>query len=81
MTERLRQLINDYVVKAGKNAMAKLSVESDVSLRTLYLIRNEGHVTSANNVLKIAVACGLSEEDALELAKDSAPPEEAKDTA
>jgi hypothetical protein len=67
MSKRLKEMVKDYLLRAGDNGKAKLSVASGLSVSTITLIE-DGHIPLAKNIRKLALACGLSDEDAHELA-------------
>ena len=78
MSERLRSIVDDYLTKHGVAGKAHLCIAIDRSEVTLWRWRNEG-VPSTREAFKLAVACGLNEEEALKLAKEECPSEEARE--
>lgn len=69
MTERLKDMIETYVINAGENGVMKLALSARCSLRLVYKVKNNGHVPKPEITYKLAKACGATEEDALNLAK------------
>lgn len=74
MSERLKGLIGDYLLRTGKNARAKLAVASELSVSTVTAIMRDDHVPQPYNIVKLALACGLNEQEALRLAREVAEP-------
>lgn len=69
MSERLKDMIETYLIHAGTNGAWKLSTAANVSMRTVYLVKNNRHVPKPDVAYKLAKACGATEEEALALAK------------
>ena len=72
MSKRLKQMIDEYFITAGKNAAAKLSLEAGVAMRTIYQVKNEGHVPRPDAVYRLAKACGQSEKVARDMSREAA---------
>lgn len=73
MSKRLQQMIREYLLKAGDNGWAKLSVASGLSVSTLMHIEKGGYPPPlAKTVRKLALACGFTEEGALHLMRECA---------
>lgn len=69
MSERLKDMVETYLIRAGKNGAFKLASEANVSVRLVYNVKNEGHVPKPEIAHRLAKACGATEEDALRIAK------------
>lgn len=74
MSERLKQMVEDSIIRLGKKGRQKLALRADLSLSTLVDIVKHGHVPLPANVYKLALACGLAEEEALALAREASEP-------
>ena len=66
-------MIETYLIQAGKSGVTKLAMTANCSPRIVYQVKNDGHIPRAEIVYRLAKACGLSDEDALALAKGCAP--------
>jgi hypothetical protein len=73
MSKRLRERVRKMERELGKvQARTKLCQSIDKSERTLLLWLQKG-VPTANDAVSLALACGCSEGEAWELARDSFP--------
>lgn len=81
MNERLKRLIETYLIQAGANGIPKLSIASGCSQRLIYRIKNEGHVPRSSQIYQLALACGLREGEALALAREETQPAAAREPA
>lgn len=74
MSERLRKLVNDELSRLGENSVAKLAVKSGVSDSLIRHVKSEkcSHLPKRTTVIKLALACGLTEDDARALASKCA---------
>lgn len=72
-------MIQKYLIKAGRNGMAQLSIDSGLSISTLRKTLS-GHIPLGDNTYRLALACGCTEEEALNLAKEC-PSKTARETA
>lgn len=73
MSGRLRDVVGQYLVKAGRRARISLCETADVSRSALDNIignRTKPYVPSAAVAYRLAKACGCSEEDALSIANE-----------
>jgi hypothetical protein len=69
MSERLQKIVSDAMIKKGVNA---LSEASDLSVNTIRAIASgEDHKPYRNTVYRLALACGLTDDEALALARES----------
>lgn len=75
---KVHDLVETFLIRAGKNAVAKLAIAAGCSERVIYNLKN-GHLPKPEIVYRLAKACGLNEDDALALAKGCAS--EIKETA
>jgi transcriptional regulator with XRE-family HTH domain len=66
--KKLLDLINDWLMRAGDNAVAKLSVSSSVSISTISNLLKGSHQPNRKTIYKLAMACGMSKSDASEFA-------------
>lgn len=80
MSERLKGMLKDRLLQLGENSEAKLSVAAGVSQSLIRTVLKAGHLPLPANARKLALACGASEADALEIAKEC-DRERAKETA
>lgn len=80
MNERLKNLIETYMIRAGKNAALKLAGEAGCGVRMIYAIKNEGRVPKPAVTYRIVKACGVTEDEALRMSQESASTP-ARDTA
>jgi hypothetical protein len=69
MGERLKDMIETYIIRAKRGGAVKLSIEAACGLRVIYNIKNEGHVPSPQIAYRLAKACGANEKEALAIAK------------
>lgn len=69
MSERLKTIINDALIKEGVHV---LSQRSALSENTIRLIAAGGRTPRRRNVYRLALACGCDETEALELAREGA---------
>jgi hypothetical protein len=69
MGRRLKEVIERYLVKNGSEGKTQLSLTLHKAPRTIDRWLKDG-ITSAHNAYKLALACGCSEEEALELSKE-----------
>lgn len=67
MTERLRQKINQFLVKKGPIGKSELSVACGKSVRMVERYVEGKAKPSQHTGYKIALACGCNEREALEL--------------
>lgn len=79
MSERLRDLVETYLIRMGRRAEVKLAAEAELSPSTIRNVRN-GHIPSPETTYRIALACGLTPEEALLIAKECSL-ERARETA
>jgi hypothetical protein len=73
MSDRLREIIQCHLVKAGKEGRARLCLEAEISLSTLsgYLGKRAHQSTPRpETAYRVALACGCTQEEALELSKE-----------
>lgn len=77
MSERLIKLVNDALIKKGMRALLD---KTGLSETAVYNIASGIRVPRRHNAYKLALACGVSEEDALAIAYECHP-QEAKRTA
>ena len=70
MNVRLKEMIQEFEMRAGRNGKAQLSIASGLSFYTLKRIENEGHIPRPQSVVQLALACGLTEEEAFALARE-----------
>lgn len=70
VSERLQKMIEVYFEGAGKNASSKLCVAANCAQRTIYAIKNEGHVPTPAIAYKLAKACGHTDKEALKLSQE-----------
>lgn len=77
MSTTLQQMVDRYLLANGKNAEAKLAMKADLSVSTVRNARRRGYI-SDRNVVKLALACGLTEEEALTLARECSSNKAAK---
>lgn len=71
MSDRLKNLIQKYVDRVGKNGRARLAVESGVSLTTIsHFMTDNAPLPTADTIYRLALACGCNREDAQELVMD-----------
>lgn len=78
MSSRLRNLIQTQLVKKGPALKVELCQAIDRSEQTLNRWLKDG-VPNAHEAYKLALACGCSEEEALKIAKEECPSEEARE--
>lgn len=71
MSDRLVDVIEKYLLKAGKNGKAKLAVAAGISTWTVSKILRGRYVPKPANVFQIAVACGLTPSEAEALASEA----------
>lgn len=69
MIEQLRNMVQDWVIKAGENGVERLAVGSGVSPSTIRDVIKTGHLPRARTIYRLALACGRDEEEARALAK------------
>lgn len=79
MSSRLKDVVKAYLSEKGETAKAQLAVSLKRHQATIERWIRDG-VPSAEDAYSLALACGCSEEDALELAKECIL-EEAKESA
>lgn len=72
------ELVNAKVLKLGKNGDAKLAIEADLSPSTVINAKLRGQVSKTTGYA-LALTCGASEEEALQIAEECSP--QAKETA
>lgn len=73
MSNRLKEMVREYLLNAGEGGEAKLSLASGLSVSTIYTLkRGADHIPSAKTVRKLALACGLNEEAARALVRECA---------
>lgn len=73
MNERLKELVERYMIRAGGNAAAKLSIAAKCSQRLIYDVKNNGHIPKPDTAYRLAKVCGLNEQEALDLARQCSP--------
>lgn len=78
MSERLLELVDGFIIRAGRNGVESLAMKAGVSASMIREVR-EGHVPLPQNIYRLALACGCSDEEALAMAKR--PSKKAKETA
>ncbi len=69
MSERLKREIKLKLRALGDQAVEKLAIEAHVSPSTVRKVR-VGIPVSTKKTVVIALACGIDEEEALEIAKE-----------
>lgn len=74
MSERLRKIISDAVVKDGIRALSERSKISVSAIRRI----ESGQSPHRTTAYKLALACGVGEEEALALARECTPHEAKK---
>lgn len=73
MSKRLEELVQVYLIKNGQgDAMASLASMTGKSEETIRRWIRDGF-PNATGRYKLALACGCSEEEALEIAKECLP--------
>lgn len=70
MSERLKTLVNDALIKKGAKALCDASGLTENSIRE---IANGDRVPHRRNAFKLALACGCGEQEALTLARECLP--------
>ena len=81
MSGRLKDLVENFMLRT-ENAAAKLSVAAECGVRMVYKVKNEDYVPSPPTPYRLAKACGASEDEALDIAKECEEAlSEAKETA
>lgn len=78
MSGRLLEVLRNYLVVHGNEGLATLSGAVDRHQVTVERWIKTGRIPSPNYAYKLALACGCTPEDSLDMAKDSP---KAKDTA
>lgn len=76
---KLMNKVTETITKMGDMGKEKLAVKAGVSPSTVRSVAN-GHVPLPKNAYRLALACGCTDEEALELAKECSS-DRAKDTA
>lgn len=71
MSNRLKDLIDTYLVKHGNNGFVLLGQVLDRDAKTIRRWKDGGAVPNAHLAYKLALACGCTEEDALSVAKEA----------
>lgn len=72
MSDRLRNVMTEYLIKQGDKGKAYLARRMDKSLKTIDRWAKDG-VSDPRKSYKLALACGCSEDEALEIAKQCLP--------
>lgn len=72
MSERLVQAIRDVLLKEGETGKGRLADVIGRQTRMIERYVDKVASPSQGNAYKLAVACGLGEEDALAIAKECA---------
>lgn len=67
MKQSLQKLISEHVMRNGTRGLQRLSLDSGISVPTIYQVRS-GHVPKWENCKTLAIQLGLSEEAAIKLA-------------
>lgn len=70
MSDRLLKEVNDAMIRKGLKA---LSDESGLHEKTIRQVARGARVPHRGNAYKLALACGLSEPEALALARECLP--------
>jgi transcriptional regulator with XRE-family HTH domain len=81
MTQQLRERLTTYLIKHGPEGKRALANGADCSLRTIDRWMSGETVPNEHDRFNLAVACGCSEDEALELARTGEAPSMAKETA
>jgi hypothetical protein len=69
MSERLRAVLRDYIIKYDYEGKEKLAKAVNRSVKTLNRWLKDG-VPGSHEAYKLARQCGVGEEEALDLAKE-----------
>lgn len=77
MSERLQQVLKDFIIKNGSKGKAELCAAVSKSPVTVDRWLRDG-LPTAHDAYLVALACGCTQEEALDLAKDSFPDEATK---
>lgn len=70
VSDRLKNMIEAYFERSKKSASARLCVAAGCGQRTIYRIKNEGHVPNASTAYRLAKACGWSEKESMDLCQE-----------
>lgn len=73
MSERLIQAMKDVLLKEGETGKGRLADAIGRQTRMIERYVDKSQTPTESNAYKLAVACGLSEEDALAIAKECGP--------
>lgn len=68
-SERLKNLVQDELTRLGDQSKEKLAIKAGVSVSTIRNLVNLGQIPTDKMALKLARACGQTEEEALALAR------------
>lgn len=74
MSERLKEAIKEVRIKEGKKGIARLAKTIGRTPKTLERWEREG-LNDPHKVYKLALACGIKNEEALKLALEASPVE------
>lgn len=69
MSERLRQLVSAELDRLGDHAKEKLALAANVSSSTVENARTGRNFVSSENVYRLALACGATDDEATALMK------------
>ena len=78
MSKRLQDLISNALIERGPAAKVEMCAAIERSEQTLNRWMREG-IPSAHEAYRLALACGCTKEEALKLAKEECPSEEARE--
>lgn len=70
MSQELRDLINNVLVKEGESGKARLSMAAKRGTRMIERYASGESNPDRNTSYELALACGRSDEDALRIAKE-----------
>lgn len=79
-SDRLKRAVKQELTRLGSQAKEKLALKAHVSVSTIRNIEAD-HMPRRGTAYKVAVACGLGEDRALEIAKECEPDDEGQRTA
>lgn len=80
MSQRLWELLDTFLTKNGPTGRRKLALAADRGEQMIERYRKRQAVPPSDVAFKIALACGLGEDEALAIAREC-PSEDVKETA